>query len=109
MAHRLSTALGNAVILSNRVPWPVFLTVFVIALAAIPALPSLLAAAPARAQDAPTGADTFARNCAGCHGAHADGGQGPSLLVGLPACDGRDPSLNKQACCLTYPSVFGAW
>jgi glucose/arabinose dehydrogenase len=51
---------------------------------------SLLGPAWTRAQDAPAGTAAFGSYCAGCHGAHADGGQGPSLLVGAAYAHGSD-------------------
>ena len=45
---------------------------------------------PSRAQDAQLGSATFASNCQACHGAHADGGQGPSLLVAAAYAHGSD-------------------
>ncbi len=44
----------------------------------------------APAQDAQLGSATFASNCQACHGAHADGGQGPSLLVAAAYAHGAD-------------------
>jgi glucose/arabinose dehydrogenase len=51
---------------------------------------SLLRPAPSQAQDAQAGTAAFGSYCAGCHGAHADGGQGPSLLVGTAYARGAD-------------------
>ena len=48
-----------------------------------------------RAQDAQLGSDTFASDCASCHGAHAEGGQGPSLLRPNYAHGSDDQSVSR--------------
>jgi glucose/arabinose dehydrogenase len=46
--------------------------------------------APCWAQQAQAGADSFGKYCSACHGAAADGGQGPSLLVAGAYAHGSD-------------------
>jgi aldose sugar dehydrogenase len=45
---------------------------------------------PSWAQDARLGSDAFGSYCSSCHGAQADGGQGPSLLVAAAYAHGSD-------------------
>jgi glucose/arabinose dehydrogenase len=47
------------------------------------------------AQDAPAGADSYARHCAVCHGREARGGQGPSLLSKAYARGTDDASVTR--------------
>jgi len=54
----------------------------------------VLAAGLCRAQDQ-TGADTYAKHCAACHGAEARGGQGPSLTVPAYRHGVDDPSVTR--------------
>jgi glucose/arabinose dehydrogenase len=48
-----------------------------------------------RAQEVQLGTDTFASYCSSCHGAHADGGQGPSLLRPNYAHGADDQSVTR--------------
>jgi len=48
-----------------------------------------------RAQDMQTGADTYSRHCAVCHGREARGGQGPSLVSPAYAHGMDDPSVTR--------------
>ena len=48
------------------------------------------------ADAAPSGTDTFVQNCAGCHGAEADGGRGPSLLNPRYAHGVDDASVTRS-------------
>jgi glucose/arabinose dehydrogenase len=51
---------------------------------------SVFGPVPSWAQDAPVGSEIFGSYCSSCHGAQADGAQGPSLLVGAAYAHGSD-------------------
>jgi len=59
------------------------------------ALVAMLVAASANAQDAPAGAEVYAKFCASCHGPEARGGQGPSLAASRYAHGVDDASVSR--------------
>lgn len=66
----------------------------------LPVLLALLPALPAVAQDAARGAVTFARHCAACHGADADGTGPMAAVLTVPPTD-----LTRLAAKGAFPTI----
>lgn len=66
----------------------------------LPILLALLPALPATAQDAARGAEIFARHCAACHGAAADGAGPMAAVLTVPPAD-----LTRLAAGGAFPTI----